>query len=199
MSHFEKPRGAMQPPGSGRPPPPPPRATGNGGTLLPELGLYQDEPWRRLLARVIDWAIVLVPVYLMWTQLIVIECHSNGHSVGCSVPAWRYVVVGLAALIVTGAYFIGVGGFLGSTVGKLLFGLRVVQQDGIVPDGDVAVRRGVVDCAISLMLLLPLSQGRWVFAVVLGLASLAGAIQLFHVPRQVDFYDQLAGTYVVRT
>jgi uncharacterized RDD family membrane protein YckC len=199
MSHFEKPRGPMQPPASARTPPPPPRATGNGGTLLPELGLYQDEPWRRLLARVVDWTIVAVPSYLMWGQLIVTECHSNGHTVGCSVPAWRYLVVGLAAFIATGAYFVGIGGFLGTTVGKLLFGLRVVQQDGVVPDGDVAVRRGAIDCAIALLLLLPFSGGRWMFAIVLLAVSAVGVVQLFGAPRQVDLYDKLAGTYVVRS
>jgi uncharacterized RDD family membrane protein YckC len=188
----------MQPPGNGRPPPPPPRATGSGGTLLPELGLYQDEPWRRMLARLIDWIIVTIPAYVMWTQLIVTECHSNGHTVGCGVPGWRYMVVGLSTLVMAGAYFIGLGGFLGSTVGKLLFGLRVVQQDGIVPDGDIAVRRGAVDCGVTLLLLLPFSAGRWVFAIVLAIISVVGIIQLLYVPRQVDFYDRLAGTYVVR-
>jgi uncharacterized RDD family membrane protein YckC len=187
----------MQPPGIGRPPPPPPRATGSGGTLLPELGIYQGEPWRRLVARVIDWAIVGAPAYLMWTQIIVTECHSNGSAVGCSVPAWRYVVVGLSALVMAGAYFIGLSGFLGSTLGKLLLGLRVIQQDGTVPDGEVAVRRGAIDCAVTLLLLLPFSAGRWVFAVALGLISVAGAIQVVRIPRQVDFYDQVAGTYVV--
>jgi uncharacterized RDD family membrane protein YckC len=162
------------------------------------LGLYQDAEWRRLAARVVDWAIVAVPTYILWTQLIVTECHYGAGSVGCSTPHWRYVVVGLSALIIVGAYFIGLAGFLGSTLGKLLMGLRVVRQDGTVPDGDVAVRRGAIDCGAALILLLPFAGGRWVFAVVLGLISVVGAIQLFGVDRQVDLYDQLAGTYVVR-
>lgn len=165
---------------------------------MPELGLYQDAAWRRLAARLVDWAIIAVPAYILWKQLIVTECHYGAGSVGCSTPHWRYLVIGLSTLIIVGGYFIGLAGFLGSTLGKLLMGLRVVQQDGIVPDGDVAVRRGVVDCAVTLTLLLPFASGRWVFAFVLVIVCAVGAIQLFHVPRQVDFYDQLAGTYVVR-
>jgi uncharacterized RDD family membrane protein YckC len=196
MSHYD---GANTPAGGGgASPPPPPGSVHPGSTLLPELGLYQDHPQRRAIARLIDWVIVAVPVIVLWRQLVVVACHFGGVAVTCDIAGWRYVMVGVVTLTIVSGYFVGLTWFFGATPGKMLLGLSVVTEDGEVPDLETCALRGAVDAATTAVLLLPFAASRWIFIGLVAAVSVVGAVQLVGRPRQIDLYDLLGGTYVVR-
>jgi uncharacterized RDD family membrane protein YckC len=158
------------PPGSpyGGPPPPPSGGYGPHGTqgspyggAPGEEGPYGQDPLagmpplpsrgRRLLARIIDWLIVFVPVYL-----VAVPVAGSGYDYGdggTSLTGTGSWVVEAVAWVL---YFVYEGlmlGWRGQTVGKMALRLRVASlRDGSVPDGNAAWIRSAV---YALPLIIP--------------------------------------------
>jgi uncharacterized RDD family membrane protein YckC len=84
---------------------------------------------RRFLATVIDWLFALLWVIPL-SQITKIVTHDPGGATFTSyrfeLTGWRF---GVAALLTLFYYFV-LEGLLGATVGKFLFGVRVVRDDG---------------------------------------------------------------------
>lgn len=83
-------------------------------------------PWRRALARLVDLVVVVVPAIIVLLLLDVPPDHVNA-----------ILVVAFAQL----AYFLLMESGTGTTVGKRLLGLRVVDRHGRPPDFGSAARR----------------------------------------------------------
>lgn len=84
---------------------------------------------RRFLATVIDWLFALLWVIPL-SQVTKIVTHDLGGGTLTSyrfqLDGWRFAV----AALITVFYYIVLEGILGATVGKFLFGVRVVREDG---------------------------------------------------------------------
>jgi uncharacterized RDD family membrane protein YckC len=195
-------------PGGGMPPPPGgayqaynPNA---GAKMIPELGLYQDEPWKRIVARIIDGIIAgLIPGAILAAILLrttLSNCSINDVGVlnSCGPGAADYFLYGLISLVISGAYYIGFTAALGSTPGKMVFGLKVVTTTGQAPDLTVAAKRWAIDGAGGVLALLPFGAGRLLADLVLLAAAIWSVVLLFQDPKQQDLYDKVGGTYIVK-
>ncbi|MEV0746731.1 RDD family protein [Streptomyces sp. NBC_01220] len=159
----KKPPGSQPPPSSGSPygsappPPPPPHDPGPygggqyGGTDplagMPPLA----EPGKRILARLIDFLIISIPLYLIslpWGGAVEMSDGGNDDDVS-DVFAQTYsghqLLWSLIALVVYVAYDTYFTHKDGRTLGKRLLKLRVAMlNDGRVPDTGSAFLRAVV-------------------------------------------------------
>ncbi|WP_406419891.1 RDD family protein [Streptomyces sp. NBC_00873] len=155
-----------QPPSSGSPydsappPPPPPYEPGAygggpyGGTDplagMPPLG----EPGKRILARLIDFLIISIPLYLIslpFGGLVEMPSNTNNGNNGNISNAFNqtysghqllWSLIGLVAYVAYDTYFTHKDG---RTIGKRLLKLRVAMlNDGRVPDTSAAFLRAVV-------------------------------------------------------
>ncbi|WP_327710942.1 RDD family protein [Streptomyces sp. NBC_00464] len=157
----KKPHGSQPPPSSGSPydsaPPPPPYDPGPygggqyGGTDplsgMPPLA----EPGKRILARLIDFLIISIPLYLIslpWGGAVEMSDNNNDDNVS-DVFAQTYsghqLLWSLIALVVYVAYDTYFTHKDGRTLGKRLLKLRVAMlNDGRVPDTGSAFLRAVV-------------------------------------------------------
>ncbi|MEU1348053.1 RDD family protein [Streptomyces sp. NPDC005795] len=157
----KKPPGSQPPPSSGSPydsaPPPPPYDPGPygggpyGGTDplagMPPLA----EPGKRILARLIDFLIISIPLYLIslpWGGAVEMSDNNNDDNVG-DIFAQTYSghqllwsLIGLVCYVAYDTYFTHKDG---RTLGKRLLKLRVAMlNDGRVPDTGSAFLRAVV-------------------------------------------------------
>ena len=200
--------GTQPPPPAGGYPPPPPPPPGGGyqayqpggpatGTFIPEIGAYQDEAWKRIVARIIDAIILSIPGFILAASLLTVslnDCFGGD----CTVGAASYFFYGLISRAISAAYYVGFTAFMGSTPGKMVFGLKVVQTNGQPPDIQVAVKRWIIDGAGGVLGLLPFSGGRWLAQLALLGLGIYSVVLLFQDPRQQDLYDKIGGTYVVK-
>lgn len=157
----KKPHGSQPPPSSGSPygsaPPPPPYDPGPygggrfGGTDplagMPPLA----EPGKRILARLIDFLIISIPLYLIslpWGGAVEMSDNNNDDNVS-DIFAQTYSghqllwsLIGLVCYVAYDTYFTHKDG---RTLGKRLLKLRVAMlNDGRVPDTGSAFLRAVV-------------------------------------------------------
>lgn len=157
----KKPPGSQPPPSSGSPygsaPPPPPYGPGpyGGGPYggadplagMPPLA----EPGKRILARLIDFLIISIPLYLIslpWGGAVEVSDNNNDDNVS-DVFAQTYsghqLLWSLIALVCYVAYDTYFTHKDGRTLGKRLLKLRVAMlNDGRVPDTGSAFLRAVV-------------------------------------------------------
>jgi uncharacterized RDD family membrane protein YckC len=85
----------------------------------------------------------------------------------------------LLNLVVSAAYFIGLIGSSGMTLGGRLLGVRVVDRDGQQPSyGTAAIR--------------------WVGSIISGIILFIGYIMAFWDSKKQTLHDKMAGTYVVK-
>lgn len=159
-----------------------PRPWSRPEVTVPELDLVLADPWKRILARLIDTMLLGTVILLLGYAGAYGDLEGNG-----SIAV--YIV---AATTMGAVYEIGFVGIRGATPGKLALRLRVANRDtGAVPPGwDKAALRWVP----ALATLLPFGIGN--------LASLAitvgSLIWLFTDDRRRSVYDRVAGTYVVQ-
>ncbi len=198
------------PPAAGGYPSAPPPPSGPGGyqtyqpgpegRVIPEIGAYQDEPWKRLVARIIDGVILAIPNFILASILLTVNLNdcTFGNLDGCRISVVDYFMYGLIALVLNGAYYIGFVAFMGTTPGKMAFGLKIVQKNGQAPDIAVAVRRWIIDGGTSALALIPIGAGRWLSTVAVIGIGVYQLTLLFSDPRQEDLYDKLGDTYVVK-
>lgn len=157
----KRPPGSQPPPSSGSPygsaPPPPPYGPGpyGGGPYggadplagMPPLA----EPGKRILARLIDFLIISIPLYLIslpWGGAVEVSDNNNDDNVS-DVFAQTYsghqLLWSLIALVCYVAYDTYFTHKDGRTLGKRLLKLRVAMlNDGRVPDTGSAFLRAVV-------------------------------------------------------
>jgi len=174
---------------------------GASGRVIPEIGAVQDEPWKRIVARIIDAVILSIPNFILAGILLTVsinDCFSTLDSGSCSVTVADYFLYGLIALVISGAYYICFVAFMGTTPGKMVFGLKIVQSNGQRPDIMVAARRWIIDGAAAAVALIPIGAGRWLSSIALLGISIYQLILLFQDPKQQDLYDKLGTTYVVK-
>ncbi|MEU9317550.1 RDD family protein [Streptomyces sp. NPDC048295] len=193
------------PPSSGSPydsaPPPPPYDPGpyGGGPYggadplagMPPLG----EPGKRILARLIDFLIISIPLYLIslpWGGAVeVSENNGNGNGVGdvfSQTYSGHQLVWSLIGLVVYVAYDTYFTHKDGRTLGKRLLKLRVAMlNDGRVPDTGAAFLRAVV---LWLPALLCCPCLWWLINIVLMFTD---------KPYRQGLQDKAAKTVVVQT
>ncbi|MFE7574959.1 RDD family protein [Streptomyces sp. NPDC057521] len=159
----KQPPGDQPPPSSGSPygsapPPPPPYDPGPYGGGGPYGGADPlagmpplAEPGKRILARLIDFLIISIPLYLIslpWGGAVEVS-DSNGNDDVSGVFAQTYSghqllwsLIGLVCYVAYDTYFTHKDG---RTLGKRLLKLRVAMlNDGRVPDTGAAFLRAVV-------------------------------------------------------
>ncbi|MEW1891018.1 MULTISPECIES: RDD family protein [unclassified Streptomyces] len=159
----KQPPGDQPPPSSGSPygsapPPPPPYDPGPYGGGGPYGGADPlagmpplAEPGKRILARLIDFLIISIPLYLIslpWGGAVEVS-DSNGNDDVSDVFAQTYSghqllwsLIGLVCYVAYDTYFTHKDG---RTLGKRLLKLRVAMlNDGRVPDTGAAFLRAVV-------------------------------------------------------
>ncbi|MFB7917680.1 RDD family protein [Streptomyces sp. NPDC056061] len=192
------PYGSMPPP----PPPPPygPGPYGGGGPYggvdplagMPPLG----EPGKRILARLIDFLIILIPLYLIslpWGGVVEMSNgnNSNNSDVGdlfsqtYSGHQLLWSLIGLVAYVAYDTYFTHKDG---RTLGKRLLKLRVAMlNDGRVPDTGTSFLRAVV---LWLPALLCCPCLWWLINIVLMFTD---------KPYRQGLQDKAAKTVVVQT
>ncbi|MFD7382181.1 RDD family protein [Streptomyces anulatus] len=150
-----------QPYGSAPPPPPSNDPYGSGGGFgapdplagMPPLA----EPGKRILARLIDFLIISIPLYLIslpWGGAVDVNGDGDdgfGDAVasGYSGHQLLWSIIGLVVYIAYDTYFTHKDG---RTLGKRLLKLRVAMlNDGRVPDTGAALMRAVVLWAPALL------------------------------------------------
>lgn len=157
----KRPDDSRPPPSSGSPydsaPPPPPydpgpHGGGNYGGTDPLAGMPPlAEPGKRILARLIDFLIISIPLYLIslpWGGAVEVSDSNNDDNVS-DIFAQTYSghqllwsLIGLVVYVAYDTYFTHKDG---RTLGKRLLKLRVAMlNDGRVPDTGSAFLRAVV-------------------------------------------------------
>lgn len=157
------PPSAGQPYGSAPPPPPPPPPAndpygGGFGAPDPLAGMPPlAEPGKRILARLIDFLIISIPLYLIslpWGGAVDVNGDGDdgfGDAVasGYSGHQLLWSLIGLVVYVAYDTYFTHKDG---RTLGKRLLKLRVAMlNDGRVPDTGAALMRAVVLWAPALL------------------------------------------------
>ncbi|MEU5169015.1 RDD family protein [Streptomyces mutomycini] len=142
--------------GSGPPPPPPPQDPYGGGGPYggadPLAGMPPlAEPGKRILARLIDFLIISIPLYLISLPfggaVDVTSDDGNddfGNAVGDAYSGHQLVwsLIGLVVYVAYDTYFTHKDG---RTIGKRLLKMRVAMlNDGSVPDTSSSLMRAVV-------------------------------------------------------
>ncbi|MFH9609305.1 RDD family protein [Streptomyces sp. NPDC017448] len=153
-----------QPYGGAPPPPPPPPPNdpyGSGGGFgapdplagMPPLA----EPGKRILARLIDFLVISIPLYLIslpWGGAVDVNGEGDdgfGDAVAGGYGGQQLVwsVIGLVVYVAYDTYFTHKDG---RTLGKRLLNMRVAMlSDGRVPDTGAALMRAVVLWAPALL------------------------------------------------
>ena len=188
----------------GAPPPAPPGGYQPGGYQQPAQP-YQygygiptqgtlATPGKRILARIVDWLImivIVVPLYLVviGTSTSTSSSDSSGSSLGVGIAFGGMFVLLLLVTVGQVLYEVGFIAIKGATPGKMLLRVRVVREsDGQVPGWGPAFMRwlptlvSLVPCVGSF-----LSLGLWIWALV----------NLFSNPKRQTPFDLAAKTIVI--
>ncbi|MER5742508.1 RDD family protein [Streptomyces sp. NPDC059913] len=197
---HEQPPSSGSPYGSGPPPPPPydpgPYGGGPYGGADPLAGMPPlAEPGRRILARLIDFLIISIPLYLIslpWGGAVeVTNDNGNGSGVGdvfsqtYSGHQLIWSLIGLVAYVAYDTYFTHKDG---RTLGKRMLKMRVAMlNDGRVPDSGTSFLRAVV---LWLPALLCCPCLWWLINIVLMFTD---------KPYRQGLQDKAAKTVVVQT
>lgn len=142
------------PPGS-QPPPPPPPPPGGGQPGLEPIG-----PWPRFGAKLIDFLVLLIPVFI-------ISAIVGGSGTGAlNATSGRAILSTIITTALTFAYFVYLESTRGQTVGKMALSFKVIGPDGGNPTTEVAIRRN----AYLLLGIVPFIGGLVQLVVVIVIA-----------------------------
>lgn len=145
---------------------------------MPDLRERRAEPGPRLVARLIDFLVVGLPVVLVARALL------PKHTVDAWAPA------GIAAAVIV--YDTIQHGLWGRTLGKRVTGVQVVlARDGAVPGFAVALLRAVVFAVPIAMRPVP------VLGLLAGIVWVAGVALVLRDPERSALHDRATGTTVV--
>jgi len=171
--------------------------------VIPELGLRQDEPWKRIVAKLIDGFILGIPYLILNAAFFGIndvECTSSSGSyfgIDCGYSYSSYLIRAIVMILITAGYYIGTTVALQATIGKLAMGLKVVKQDGSKVDPITAATRHAIDVVPALLLILPFFSAYLLGSAVLLIAEIYSIVLVFQDPRQASVWDKIGKTYVV--
>jgi len=153
--YGQPPYGSAPPPPPPPPPPNDPYGSGGGfGAPDPLAGMPPlAEPGKRILARLIDFLIISIPLYLIslpWGGAIDVDGDGgDGFDGAYSGHQFLWSFIGLVVYVAYDTYFTHKDG---RTIGKRLLKLRVAMlNDGRVPDTGAALMRAVVLWAPALL------------------------------------------------
>ncbi|MDX3375246.1 RDD family protein [Streptomyces sp. ME02-6991-2A] len=153
--YGQPPYGSAPPPPPPPPPPNDPYGSGGGfGAPDPLAGMPPlAEPGKRILARLIDFLIISIPLYLIslpWGGAIDVDGDGgDGFDGAYSGHQFLWSFIGLVVYVAYDTYFTHKDG---RTPGKRLLKLRVAMlNDGRVPDTGAALMRAVVLWAPALL------------------------------------------------
>ncbi|WP_432150548.1 RDD family protein [Streptomyces sp. bgisy029] len=153
--YGQPPYGSAPPPPPPPPPPNDPYGSGGGfGAPDPLAGMPPlAEPGKRILARLIDFLIISIPLYLIslpWGGAIDVDGDGgDGFDAAYSGHQFLWSLIGLVVYVAYDTYFTHKDG---RTLGKRLLKLRVAMlNDGRVPDTGAALMRAVVLWAPALL------------------------------------------------
>ncbi|MFB9680491.1 RDD family protein [Streptosporangium vulgare] len=161
------------------------------------------EWWQRLVARIIDGVILVIPMLIITavlTAVIVTQASFNTETGAFTEPGGVFLASLLTALI-TGAIYVAYEFFMltrgGQTVGKMVMGIKVVPVGGALPPGglssDVALKRAGVLFGPQFLSWVPfLNYAANIFSLVNVLWL------LWDKPLQQALHDKVAGTVVVK-
>jgi len=172
------------------------------GVALPDLSRGRDRylaspprllatPWRRLGARVLDGLILAaleLPLLLIFVLPHIHVNNTNGTTTvsGASIPGGLVVLFAL----VSAAYEIGMVAVKGATLGKMIVGIRVEQEDGSAVHWGAATMRWFLVSGIFLIPVLGPLAGFGVFLV--------SVVLIFVDARRQTVWDKAARTIVIR-
>lgn len=139
--------------------------------------------WIRVVAAIIDG--IIIGVIGGVVQIIIggfgAAISSTGTVENSGVLAGLFSLGFFLSLGVQIAYYVGMTGAKGATLGKMIFGLKVVDTNGQKIDYGKAALREII--------------GKWVSGLVFGLGYLWVAFD----PKKQGWHDKIAGTLVVKT
>lgn len=151
-------------------------------------------PGKRILARIIDGVIWVVFSVIVGAILGAGAIASGGFT-DDSVGTGTTIFAGLVGLILIVAYEVFMVANLGGTVGKLVLGMKVRNQDGSPADLNTAGMRIALYAGLGILQLIPL------IGILAGLATLiigiVGLVLLFTDDRRQTPWDKIGKTVVV--
>lgn len=136
---------------------------------------------RRGCAFAVDWAMILMLGFVMFLMSYIgykVGLSAHGRSVTMENSSGLYFILTLASIVLSAAYFVIFHSLDGRTIGKWIFGLRVVGAE----NGDVTLRQALL---------------RWLAAV--GFAPiLLGFLWVIWSREKRAWHDIIAQTWVIR-
>ena len=136
---------------------------------------------RRGCAFVVDWAMILLLGFVMFVMSHIgykVGLSAHGRSVTMENSSGLYFILTCASVALSAAYFVIFHSLDGRTIGKWIFGLRVVGSE----NGDVTLRQALL---------------RWLAA--LGFAPiLLGFLWVIWSREKRAWHDIIAQTWVIR-
>lgn len=184
--------GTPPPPGAGgyQPPPAQPYVPGAGMGSSGPGGATLAEPGRRLIARIIDFVIFLV-LYLAFVIALVValaDTTTTATSASANLDGTA-TVLALAFFVVYWLYESLMAVWRGQTLGKMLMGIRIVDEAGATPGMGAAMKRS----SVWLTPMVPCCIGLIAFLVL----EVWGLVNMFNGPDRRTLMDQFAATLVV--
>jgi uncharacterized RDD family membrane protein YckC len=158
------------------------------------IGAHQlGEPWKRIVARIIDgliWGVVAIVL----AGIVGVGVVSTGN-VGEDTSFGLVVIAGLVSAALVVAYEVLMTTMTGSTLGKKVFGLRIVREDGSAPDVKTMMMRMSTYIAAAVIGLIP------ILGVLASIANLLIAVVslifLFTDSKRQTIWDKIGKTIVV--
>lgn len=172
-----------------------------GDRFVPELGVNIGSKGKRIGAKAIDLAIVLVVqvVLSIIVAAVLIGTNDNFGSTEFGTDVGTNIAATLVAAVITLGFDFFYSVFctakFGGTPGKLMVGLRVISQDGPPADMAVAFRRWTPSLALIVLGVIP------IVSIFAGLARfgllIANLVMVLVDERSRDVFDHVGRTYVI--
>ncbi|MET8143518.1 RDD family protein [Sphaerisporangium sp. NPDC005288] len=172
------------------------------GTQPPGAPAPLAEWWQRLVARIIDIVIIVIPYVILNAVLaaLIVTAPSFDPATGAISPGGGVFLASLLTAILAGLVWVGYEFLMtkqrGQTVGKIVMGIKIVPVGGGVEGGlasDVAIKRAGVLWGFEFLAWVPVvGLVTWVFYLVNVLW------QFWDKPLQQCLHDKVAKTVVVK-
>lgn len=166
------------------------------GYVAPGAGMLANgrelaDPWMRIAATVIDVIITSIP-FIPFVGIVMFQAFEDGDA-GLSYGA-GLLIAGLST-----AYYVIMNSLFSGTVGKLVLGLRIVDEQGNEPLGwNVGIMRTLNRIVALVSSLIPTAFISIPITLVLFLIAVASLVLLFSDAQHRTVMDQFAKTYVVK-
>jgi uncharacterized RDD family membrane protein YckC len=152
--------------------------------------------WERLVAGIIDGVIFAVVSYILQEIFISIGIGMGSISM-LQVMAIISVIITVVLVVLYKTFF--EGGSWQATPGKMVFGLKVVDESGGKPDRKAVIMRTWpwwVQLITVIQILLLMGQG--LFGIIILVVMIAVFVSFFLDPKGRCLHDQTAGLNVIK-